>query len=150
MVLVAGLGLLGGCLSTADEPDQETETVLSTIALHNHYEKDFSDVPRRERDDIDTGLSIGVIVERDGELIQWSEHHLESGQDWSVQSDWPATAGNWTVHARQLDPEHHRVQTEWRTIDLEDFVQSDEVKDVAVDVIVTETGRIDLDATPET
>lgn len=149
-VLVGGLALLGGCISTTNETAQETETVLSSITIHNHYEKDLSDAEAGEREHLDTGFSIGVIIERDGELVQWSEDYLEPGESWAVESAWAAQAGNWTVHASEVDTENHFVRTEWPTIDLGDFVESDDIKDVAVDVIIKETGRIDLDATPVT
>lgn len=147
-VLAGSLALLGGCSALDGGSDQPTPTTLDSIVLRNRYPGD--DVPPEEESADTRNTGIALLVELDGEVVQWSEHVLKPDSEYIVSERWPATAGSWTVHARELQPIKSLVATEWLSINLGDVVQGEETKSVAVDVIVKETGRIELDATATT
>jgi len=146
--LGGSIALLAGCSALDSTSDEPTETTLDSIVLRNRYPGD--DVPPEEETADTRSTGIALIVEQDGEVVQWSEHVLNPDEEYIVQDNWPATPGAWTIHARELNPTKISVYTEWPSIDLADFVEGDETTPVAVDVIVKETGRIELDATPTT
>lgn len=146
--LAGSLALLGGCSALDGASDQPTPTILDSIVLRNRYPGD--DVPPEEESADTRNTGIALLVELDGEVVQWSEHVLKPDSEYIVRESWPSTAGAWTVHARELQTSNGLVATEWLSIDLGDVVQGKEAKSVAVDVIVKETGRIELDATATT
>lgn len=153
-VLASSVALLGGCSSaekTSDQPptdDSSGNATLDSILLHNRYEKDPDDVPAEEADSIDRGVGIALAVELDGTLVQWSEHALDPDEEYIVHEGWPSETGAWTIHAREVTTGKQSVHTEWPSIELDDYIQGADPKSVAVDVIVKDTGRIALDATP--
>ncbi|MHB9286243.1 hypothetical protein ACKVMT_04295 [Halobacteriales archaeon Cl-PHB] len=150
-VLAGSIALLSGC-SVLDsgsgdaEPDRSPKTTLDSIVLRNRYSGD--DVPEEEETASSRNTTIALLVELDGEVVGWSEHELSPRDEYILNDKWPSEAGAWTVHAREVVPTKAGVHSEWPSINLEDVVQSDETTPVAVDVIVKETGRIALDATP--
>jgi len=146
--LAGSVALLAGCSALDSTSENPPDTTLDSIALRNRYPGD--DVPPEEETAETRQTGIALIVELDGEDVQWSEHVLGPDDEYIVRENWPSTAGAWTVHAREMNPSYNTVYTEWPSIDLADVVQGDETTPVAVDVIVKETGRIELDATPTT
>ncbi|QLG48698.1 hypothetical protein [Natrinema halophilum] len=150
--LAGSIALLGGCStldSDSDSDSQSTpETTLKSIVLRNRYAGD--DVPPEEETIRTRQTGISLFVELDGEVVQWSEHSLNPDEEYIINANWPSTAGVWTVHAREMKPSKSLDHSEWPSVDLGDVVQGDEATSVAVDVIVKETGRIELDATPIT
>lgn len=146
--LGGSIALLAGCSSLDSASEDSPETTLDTIVLRNRYPGD--DVPPEEETADTRSTGIALIIEQDGEVVQWSEHVLNPDEEYLVRDNWPATPGAWTIHARELNPSKTSVYTEWPSIDLADVVQGDETTAVAVDVIVKETGRFELDATPTT
>lgn len=147
-VLAGSLALLGGCSALDGASDEPAPTTLDSIVLRNRYPGD--DVPSEEESADTRNTGIALLVELDGEVVQWSEHVLNPDSEYIINDRWPSTAGAWTVHARELQPERSLVAKEWLSIDLSDAVTGDETTSVAVDGIVKETGRIELDATATT
>lgn len=146
--LAGSIGLLSGC-SALDSGTQSTpETTLDSIVLRNRYAGD--DVPPEEETTDTRQTGIALFIERDGEVVQWSEHMLDPDEEYIVRANWPSTAGVWSVHAREMNSSKSLVYSEWPSVDPGDVVQGNETTSVAVDVIVKETGRIELDATPTT
>ncbi|WP_226481432.1 hypothetical protein [Natrinema amylolyticum] len=152
------MALLGGCSAAddtsdepaADDPSGNGNVTLDSILLHNRYEKDAEETPAEETDSADRGVGIALLVEFDGTPVQWSEHVLDHEEEYLVRNNWPSKAGQWTIHARKVATGKISVATEWPSIDLADYVRGDDPTSVAVDVIVKDTGRIALDATPTT
>lgn len=146
--LAGSIALFSGCSSLDSNSESPPETILDSIVLRNRYAGD--DVPPEEETADTRRTGIALFIELDGEVVQWSEHMLDPDDEYSVRANWPSTAGMWTVHAREMQPSKSLVRNEWPSVDLGDVVQGDGTTSVAVDVIVKETGRIELDATPTT
>ena len=114
------------------------------------YEHDLSEVPPGERDEIEDRILVGILIELDSDPVQWPVHYLAYEDQVRIQREGPTRTGERSVHARELHPDTPGVASAWRSIDLSEPVVGDDPTDVAVDVIIKETGRLDMDVTPKT